>query len=473
MSASDKQPTPHFSASWQPNSAVLLLISDCLAILGSFWLLVVLRHAVSPLPLELYVRLSPILLLAPLLGYALGTCQSIALPPPRELKALSLETTLAFTGLMLFVFATQSGYVFSRPAILGAWLLSLCTLPIARNLLRRCYCRHAWWGIPLVLLGTENIDGLRANLEKYPERGLRFVGQLDAAFVNGGLNPRLTAIARQHPKAFILLLPDAFAFHCSSEAQHLNFLLAALNRHFKGVLILPEFMANNPFIWLTPRDLGNYAALRVRQNLHDKRRLRLKRLLDLSLTALSACLMLPLWLVIALAIMLDSPGSPIYFQERIGRNGARFRAYKFRTMAHNAEVLLQNALGKDSALREEWERDHKLKHDPRITRVGAILRKTSLDELPQLWNVLTGDMSLVGPRPIVEAEIAKYGAAFEDYMRVWPGLTGLWQISGRNDVPYEERVRLDQYYVSNWSIWFDIWILAKTLPVVLNGRGAY
>jgi len=324
-----------------------------------------------------------------------------------------------------------------------------------------------------VLLGTEQLDALRAKLEKYPERGLRCVAHIDAAFAGDALHPHLTDTARQHPHAFILLLPDAFAFHSASATHSLSFLLAELTRHFSGVLLLPGFIADNPFIWLTPRDLGDCTALLVRQNLYDKRRLLLKRLLDLSLIALSACVMLPLWIAIALAIMLDSPGSPIYFQKRVGRNNTRFWVCKFRTMVRNADALLQESLRENKDLRRAWEQDHKLKHDPRITRVGALLRKTSLDELPQLWNVLKGEMSLVGPRPIVEKEIEKYGTVFEDYLRVRPGLTGLWQISGRNDTSYEERVRLDQYYVSNWSVWFDIWILAKTLPVVLFGRGAY
>jgi Undecaprenyl-phosphate galactose phosphotransferase WbaP len=344
---------------------------------------------------------------------------------------------------------------------------------VARRLLRRHYCRCSWWGSPLVLLGTEHVDDLRANLEKHPERGLRFVAQLDAVFTNGDLNPHLAAIARQHPNAFVLLLPDAFALHRSSDAQSLHSLLTALNRHFSGVLLLPEFIADNPFIWLTPRDVGNSLALLVRHNLYDTRRLLLKRMLDVSLVTLSACLTLPLGIVIALAVMLDSPGAPVYSQKRVGRNGVCFRIYKFRTMAHNADALLQETLNRDSELRREWERNHKLKQDPRVTRVGAALRKTSLDELPQLWNVFKGDMSLVGPRPIVEEEIEKYGPVFDAYRRVWPGLTGLWQISGRSDNSYEERVRLDQYYISNWSVWFDIWILAKTAPVVLRARGAY
>ncbi|MDR0466030.1 MAG: undecaprenyl-phosphate galactose phosphotransferase WbaP [Deltaproteobacteria bacterium] len=473
MHAPDKQPARFVTDTWRPSRTILLLLSDCLVVLGIFWILVMLRNVFTPLSLELYLRLSPILLLDPFLGQALGTCQSIALPPPRELKALSLAITLAFTGLMIFMFATQSGAEVSRLVVLSAWLFSLLAVPVARSQLRRRCCRSSWWASPLVLLGKENTDELRANFEKYPERGLRFVAQLDGAFANGGLNEQLVAAARRHPGAFILLLPDALTHHNSIGAQNLNALLSELNSHFRAVLFLPGFMAHNPLIWLTPRDLGSSAALFVRQNLHDWRKLLLKRMLDLSLIAITSFLVLPLWIAIALAIMFDSRGAPVYFQERVGRNGTRFRLCKFRTMAPNSDALLQKALDENSELRREWERDRKLKKDPRVTRVGATLRKTSLDELPQLWNVLKGDMSLVGPRPIVESEIPKYGPAFKEYCRVSPGLTGLWQISGRNDTPYEERVRLDQHYVSNWSVWFDIWVLAKTVPVILSGHGAY
>ena len=158
---------------------------------------------------------------------------------------------------------------------------------------------------------------------------------------------------------------------------------------------------------------------------------------------------------------------------RIGRDGRLLRVYKFRTMVSDADAKLKEWLAEDAALREEWERDHKLREDPRITRMGRFLRKTSLDELPQLLNVVMGDMSLVGPRPIVVAEVKKYGAVFDEYCRVRPGLTGLWQISGRNNTTYAERVAFDHYYITNWSIWMDIWILGRTIPVVLTGYGAY
>ena len=184
-------------------------------------------------------------------------------------------------------------------------------------------------------------------------------------------------------------------------------------------------------------------------------------------------LIAPLLGLIALLIKLDSPGPVLYTHTRIGFGGKPFKVWKFRTMIKDADRVLREYLEKHPELRAEWERDHKLRHDPRITRVGKWLRKTSLDELPQLWNVLRGEMSLVGPRPIVKEEVKKYGEKFSLYTKVKPGMTGLWQVSGRNDTSYEDRVNLDAYYVQNWSVWLDIYILARTVKVVVVGKGAY
>jgi lipopolysaccharide/colanic/teichoic acid biosynthesis glycosyltransferase len=142
-------------------------------------------------------------------------------------------------------------------------------------------------------------------------------------------------------------------------------------------------------------------------------------------------------------------------------------------MVTNAEEALKKHLAENPELQKEWDRDHKLRNDPRVTRVGKFLRKTSLDELPQLWNVLKGEMSLVGPRPIVEAEVKKYGAGYDFYTKVPSGLTGLWQVSGRNDTTYQERIRLDCFYVGNWSVWLDLCILFRTVSAVLLRKGAY
>ncbi len=197
-----------------------------------------------------------------------------------------------------------------------------------------------------------------------------------------------------------------------------------------------------------------------------------KRLFDVVSTALLIALLSPLLLVIAFLARRD--GGPVVFgHRRIGAYGQTFKCWKFRTMVPNAEDVLRQLLASDPAAQAEWERDFKLRNDPRITPVGRFLRVTSLDELPQLFNVLAGDMSLVGPRPIVADEVKRYGAAFHDYARCRPGITGVWQISGRNDVGYRERVQLDQNYSRHWSFARDIAVLLKTPFAVFRRSGAY
>jgi Undecaprenyl-phosphate galactose phosphotransferase WbaP len=195
--------------------------------------------------------------------------------------------------------------------------------------------------------------------------------------------------------------------------------------------------------------------------------------MDLAVTLSAGICILPLVGMIAAIIKLTSAGPIFYSQERLGRNGRKFRAWKFRSMVSNADQVLKVYLAKHPELREEWERDYKLKNDPRITRIGRFIRKTSLDELPQIWNVICGDMSLVGPRPIVQAEIAKYKETYRQYTRVTPGISGLWQVSGRNNTTYDERLAYDRYYVENWSPWMDLYILSRTIRVVLLREGAY
>ncbi len=180
----------------------------------------------------------------------------------------------------------------------------------------------------------------------------------------------------------------------------------------------------------------------------------------------------PVFLVLMYLVKRDG-GPAFYGQTRIGRSGHTFKCWKFRSMIVNAEAILKDLLASDPEARAEFERDFKLKNDPRITKVGHFLRKTSLDELPQLWNVLMGEMSLVGPRPVTAQETINYGVALNDYLSVRPGMTGLWQISGRNDVTYAERVQLDSDYVNNWSFMGDIAIMFKTVFVMVNRSGAY
>jgi len=199
----------------------------------------------------------------------------------------------------------------------------------------------------------------------------------------------------------------------------------------------------------------------------------MKRVVDVIAALMLALLMSPLVVLIAAAIRLETSGSPLFAHTRIGYGRRRFRVWKFRTMVSDGDAILQRHLADNLDAAWEWRTRHKLRNDPRVTRVGRLLRRTSLDELPQIWNVLLGEMSLVGPRPIVEEELEKYGSAFTLYAQVSPGLTGLWQTSGRNDTSYRRRVELDSNYIRYWSPMMDLHILARTVQVVLLGKGAY
>jgi len=200
-----------------------------------------------------------------------------------------------------------------------------------------------------------------------------------------------------------------------------------------------------------------------------------KRVFDILFAATVLTVFFPLYLVIALLVWFSSHGSILYIHSRVGLNGRAFNCLKFRTMIHGADQALEDYLNACPISRAEYEASFKLKHDPRITRIGKFLRRTSLDELPQFWNVLIGDMSVVGPRPLVQAELIKYGSAIDKVLSVRPGIAGLWQVSGRNDIPYSRRVQMDASYIKRMSFWLDVHLILKTILVVIfpKGNGAY
>ncbi|HYG25448.1 MAG TPA: sugar transferase [Caulobacteraceae bacterium] len=196
------------------------------------------------------------------------------------------------------------------------------------------------------------------------------------------------------------------------------------------------------------------------------------RTVQFSLALVALVFVLPLMIAIAIAIYMQDRGPVIFAHRRVGRNGKHFYCLKFRSMAQDAERRLTELLATDPAAREEWEETHKLRHDPRVTPLGDFLRKSSLDELPQLFNVMRGEMNLVGPRPIVDAEVAKYGRRFQHYAAVKPGITGLWQVSGRSDLTYRQRVAMDCLYTRKRGLGLDVWIMAATVPAVMLRHGS-
>ncbi len=197
-----------------------------------------------------------------------------------------------------------------------------------------------------------------------------------------------------------------------------------------------------------------------------------KRAIDIIGAAIFFILFGPVYLLVALGIAF-SMGRPVHFwQSRLGSQGTRFRFYKFRSMVVNSDVVLDDLLSRSDMARTEWDTFQKLEKDPRITPFGQLIRKASIDELPQFWNVLKGDMSLVGPRPCMERQRSLYGKDWEHYCAMRPGITGLWQVSGRNRLPYAKRVELDAHYVNHWSLWLDFKILLRTVGAVLSGEGS-
>jgi Undecaprenyl-phosphate galactose phosphotransferase WbaP len=249
-------------------------------------------------------------------------------------------------------------------------------------------------------------------------------------------------------------------------------LVSVASGYFRHVWIIPNLsgITNSAVV---ARDLGGTLAVEIKYNLLNAWALRAKRMMDLCATTIGGILLLPLVFVLALLVYLESRGPVFYEDRRMGRDGSMFSCVKFRTMVPGAEDLLWQMLKEDDELRAEYMEHHKLRKDPRVTRVGGFLRKTSLDELPQLWNVLKGEMSLVGPRPYLPRESKEIGITQSEILRVPPGMTGPWQVAGRNQTSFGNRVQMDTYYVRDWSVWLDIILLARTVKTVVLGRGAY
>ncbi len=461
--------------SW-PTYAVMIS-SDLLALATAGVAAVSTRLALDgQFPPSLYWQMFPILGLF-VAAYALvGLYPGVAMSPVDEMRWICLTTTLMYLVLAAMVFMRREGEIYSRGVFIMAWVLSVLLVIAYRAAMRLLFARKSWWGYPVMILGAGQTGSMVIRtLKRRPGTGLRPVlvldddpqkhGTLHGVPVVGGveLAPGL-ARTRKIPYA-IVAMPGV-------PRDRLLSLLERYGSSFAHLLVIPDLFEFSS-LWVEAKDMGGVLGLEVRQRLLLPGPRLAKFSIDLAATLIGGLLVLPLILLIALLVKLDSHGSVFYSQQRIGQNGETFKAWKFRTMVQNADAVLKDYLERHPEQQAAWERDHKLKRDPRVTPIGRFLRRTSLDELPQLWNILRGEMSLVGPRPIVDEEIPRYGDKFSLYTKVIPGLTGLWQVSGRNNITYEERVSLDAYYVRNWSVWLDVYILLRTVWVVLTGEGAY
>ena len=429
--------------------------------------------------------LAYLLLLWPLLMLREGLYPGYGTSPANELRksVQAAATAGAIVVLVSQLFPDVLGLPLGNALALA--LAGTVLAPLARGASKRVLLALGGWGTPVLVIGNgraatrvttalqrRQLDGLRPvavfsddphlgeqRLPVGDQRGLAgvpIVGAIDDALAYG---------RRSGVDHAIVALPGA-------DPDALQALVERLSRTFRRVQFIPN-LATLPSHGVYATDLDHMLALELRLGLLNPGNRAVKRLLDLTGVLLGAIVAAPAVLLIALAIRLDTPGPVFYTHERIGRGGRRFRMWKFRTMVRDADAVLSDLLARDPAAREEWAQSQKLEHDPRVTRVGGWLRRLSLDELPQLWNVLRGEMSVIGPRPIVDAEVHHYGADLALFSAVPPGISGYWQVSGRSRIPYPERVEYDTYYVRNWSIWLDAVILARTVGVVLRREGAY
>lgn len=267
-----------------------------------------------------------------------------------------------------------------------------------------------------------------------------------------------------------LKIPYAVVAMPGIDSPKLLQIIERVGGHFTHLLIIPDLFGFAS-MGVPAKSLGGILGLEIRQQLLLPGPRLAKRVMDTALTLFGGIFVAPFLLLIALLIKLDSKGPVFYSQNRLGKDGTYFKAYKFRTMHGDGEERLKAILESDPALKAEYDIYHKLRKDPRVTRIGRILRKFSLDEFPQLLNVITGDMSLVGPRPYIERELTEMNGQEKIILRAPPGMTGMWQVSDRNATSFAQRVQIDVYYVRNWSPWLDIHILAKTFGVVIKGSG--
>lgn len=392
-----------------------------------------------------------------------------------ELKEL-LRTLVIFAVIELSVIAF-SKWQSSRYLWVLTWMFAMMMVPVGRALSRKLLDRLGCWKKTTVIIGTGK-NASDACLALRSEESLGF----DVKYMfgaNPGYADKTKDIIYLNDEAWLLshfneaVVQFVIAVE-SDESDVRDYWLKTLSMNgFRHVSVIPTTrglpLYGTDMAFLFSHELMIF---RVNNNLAKRTSRFVKRTFDIICSILIILISSPLLAFLYYKVTRDG-GPAIYGHMRVGRHGKLFPCYKFRSMVLNSQDVLQQLLDSDPEAREEWDRDFKLKNDPRITPVGRFIRKTSLDELPQLFNVLKGQMSLVGPRPIISEELVRYDENVDYYLMAKPGMTGLWQVSGRNDVDYDTRVYFDSWYVKNWSLWNDIAILFKTVKVVLHRDGAY
>jgi len=382
----------------------------------------------------------------------------------------------AATTVVLFA---MDGH-FSRILFFSFWLTVIIVLPLLRHITKHFLMKADCWFRPTAIFGTgKNAKQVSDAIGINRWLGLKVVAFIDTSesdavdtvierskLISSIRDQRFYELKFGNPHYIFAPETQEEYEACQSALNHINSTgdCVTLSPPFYGLPLAGAEILN------LPRSESMF--LSVHNNLMSTPNIQIKRIFDFCVSGVLMLLLAPVFLLLALIIKIDG-GSVFYRQERIGRNNKTFFCYKFRSMVVNGDDVLARHLSENPDAKVEWEETHKLKDDPRITKVGRIIRKYSLDELPQLFNVFINQMSLVGPRPIVLEEKERYGDKLPYYLNTNPGITGLWQTSGRSNTSYQERVQLDIWYARNWSFWLDIVIIAKTIPSIVGSKGAY
>jgi len=465
-------------------TATAFVISDMMGVMlsigwGFFWVKIIgwgILNDKGIINTKSFVTYWPYLLAFILIFQILNLYPGISLAPAEELRRFFIGSFLAHGGIILSRYIEKGSWDPITAALIVSCFFSTIILLTARDMTHWLLYKTRLGGIPAVVYGSGSVgklvvDCLLGNiktgyvpvliLDDDPQgideyRGIPVIH-------NTSIGPEI--VKRYRIKMAMMAMSEL-------DNQKMKHIINTSVSAFRYSILIPDFFSAVN-IGMSVRDLGGVLGFVTSNKLKMWWNLKIKRFMDMVIVCAGGIFILPFLFFIALLIKITSPGPVLYRHKRLGMNGKYFYAYKFRSMVIDAQARLQGLLESDAEMKKEWEQSHKLVNDPRVTGIGRFLRRTSIDEFPQLINVLKGEMSLVGPRPIVDDEVKKYGEDFNRVFSVKPGLTGLWQVSGRSDTDYNARVAYDTYYLQSWSGWLDLWVLFQTFGAIVRGRGAY
>ena len=393
---------------------------------------------------------------------------SWGLGPVEEIRRTMLLLAVVFGLTTVTLFLGQAPEATSRMVLVTTFVLSTMLVPLVRSQVKGTLSDGGQWGVPAVVYGAGPVGQQVIKLFRR-ERGLGYnpIAALDdnpnrwGRSVEGLRVLGHTDYVTPHAPVAIMALPGI------GRQRQLDLLEGPLS-HYRKVLIIPDLF-EAPSLWIRPRDLNGMLGIEITSNLTNPAAQLVKRLADILLIYVTLPLWLPAVALLSATIWFEDRANPFCKQVRVGKDGKTFHTWKFRSMVPRAEEVLQRRLNEDDALRREWETKYKLAKDPRISRIGRFLRRTSLDDLPQILNVLRGEMSIVGPRPLAQFHHEKMPIRVRELReRVLPGITGMWQVSGCSDEQGDGMEHWDPYYVRNWSMWLDLVILVRTVRTVLS-----